>query len=81
MEIFPRMEKNLYAFSNIGKYLLNWLENSYIGIMFRNKPEKRCNGLKGKVISWFVVAGAILYSMWMVGDLISLLNSFSFLMG
>jgi len=81
MEIFSRNEKNTQIFSNIGKYLLNWLENSYIGIMFRNKPGKRCNRLKGKVISWFVVAGAILFSVWMVGDLISLLNGFSFAMG
>jgi len=49
--------------------------------MFRNKPEKRCKRLKGKVISWFVVAGAILYSMWMIGDLLTLLNGFSFVMG
>jgi len=73
--------KNTKEFSNIGKYSLNWLENSYIGIMFRNKPEKRCNGLKGKVISWLVAASAIIGSMWMIGDLFSLLNNFSFVMG
>ena len=49
--------------------------------MFRNNPEKRCDGLKGKVFSWMIVASAILCSMWMIGDLLSLLNRFSFVMG
>lgn len=37
--------------------------------------------MKGRVFSWIVVAGAIIFSMLMIGDLLSLLNSINFAMG